>query len=185
MTEVRWRPALLYPPNPSSMAHHLLHYHDLHQKRNKALRDSITDLEHDYYVFKEKTTNHLDQLQNLTSHTIMDQLQQLFPAVGCLEETNHELKQELRSVKEELFRRDQYSMELQQELKRTREELKKREQHGVLNGEGIYPRLLAESSTIPNLRRRRTVMAAPIITNSTPSSSRRCDGHVSALVNPS
>lgn len=62
----------------------------------------------------------------------MDQLQQLFSAVKHLEETNQELRQELRSVKEELLRRDHNSTELQQELRSMWKELLKREQHSQI-----------------------------------------------------
>ncbi|GAA6074840.1 uncharacterized [Tachysurus ichikawai] len=93
------------------------------------LKDSFTELEHDYYLFKEETTNHLGRLQFLTNDMITDQLQQLFSAIKCLEETIQELSKELWSVKEELFRRDQYSTELQQELRSVRQDVLKKEQH--------------------------------------------------------
>jgi len=64
----------------------------------KALKDNIAELEQDYYLFKEETTNNIHQLLNMTSH---QQLQHLSSAVKHLEEANQELRQELRRVREE------------------------------------------------------------------------------------
>ncbi|KAF4098011.1 hypothetical protein G5714_022019 [Onychostoma macrolepis] len=86
----------------------------------KASRDSIAELEQDFFLFKEETNNNLHQLLNLTS---VQQLQQLCSAVRHLEEENQELRQELRRVREELTRRDQHGHTLERLLEETRTQL--------------------------------------------------------------
>ncbi|KAF4099047.1 hypothetical protein G5714_021077 [Onychostoma macrolepis] len=81
---------------------------------------SITDLEQDFFLFKEETNNNLHQLLNLTS---VQQLQQLCSAVRHLEEDNQELRQELRRVREELTRREQHGHTLERRLEETRTQL--------------------------------------------------------------
>ncbi|KAK2909562.1 hypothetical protein Q8A67_001931 [Cirrhinus molitorella] len=89
----------------------------------KVLRDNIAELEQDFFLFKEETSNNLHQLLNLTSHYSIQQLQQLCSAVRHLEEDNKELKQELRRVREELAKREQHSHTLEILLEETRNQL--------------------------------------------------------------
>lgn len=89
----------------------------------KALKDNIAELEQDFFLFKEETTNNLHQLLNLNSHHSIQQLQQLCSAVRQLEEDNQELRQELRRVREELVIREQHSHTLERLLEETRNQL--------------------------------------------------------------
>ena len=72
----------------------------------KGLRDTLVELEQDYITFKEETNNNLLQLQSQMSHPSMDVVGQLCLAVKQLEEANQELRQEVRTLKEELLRRE-------------------------------------------------------------------------------
>ncbi|ROL50466.1 hypothetical protein DPX16_21033 [Anabarilius grahami] len=89
----------------------------------KALKDNIAELEQDFFLFKEETTNNLHQLLNLNSHHSVQQLQQLCSAVRQLEEDNQELRQELRRVREELVIREQHGQTLERLLEETRNQL--------------------------------------------------------------
>ncbi|KAL1276721.1 hypothetical protein QQF64_036344 [Cirrhinus molitorella] len=54
----------------------------------KALIDNIAELEQGFFLFKEETSNNLQQALNLSSHQSIQQLQQL----RHLEEDNQELR---------------------------------------------------------------------------------------------
>ncbi|XP_041958223.1 uncharacterized protein LOC121716095 isoform X2 [Alosa sapidissima] len=68
------------------------------------MRDVIVQLEQDYIMFKEETALSLQQLQDQIIHPDRNMVQQLCSAVRQLEEANQELRQEVRSLKEELLR---------------------------------------------------------------------------------
>ncbi len=89
----------------------------------KVLKDNIAELEQDFFLFKEETTNNLQHLLNLTSHHNVQQTEQLCSAVRHLEEDNKELRQELRRVREELARREQHGHTLERLLEETRTQL--------------------------------------------------------------
>ncbi len=89
----------------------------------KVLKDNIAELEQDFFLFKEETTNNLQHLLNLTSHHNVQQTEQLCSAVRHLEEDNKELCQELRRVREELARREQHGHTLERLLEETRTQL--------------------------------------------------------------
>ncbi len=89
----------------------------------KVLKDNIAELEQDFFLFKEETTNNLQHLLNLTSHHSVQQTEQLCSAVRHLEEDNKELHQELRRVREELARREQHGHTLERLLEETRTQL--------------------------------------------------------------
>ncbi len=89
----------------------------------KVLKDNIAELEQDFFLFKEETTNNLQHLLNLTSHHNVQQTEQLCSAVRHLEEDNKELRLELRWVREELARREQHGHTLERLLEETRTQL--------------------------------------------------------------
>lgn len=99
----------------------------------KALRDNIAELEQNFFLFKEETTNNLHQLLNLTGHHSIQQLQQLCSAVRHLEEDNQELRQELRRVREELVRREQHGHTLERLLEDTRNQLHTKQHQQCVN----------------------------------------------------
>ncbi len=99
----------------------------------KVLKDNIAELEQDFFLFKEETTNNLQHLLNLTSHHSVQQTEQLCSAVRHLEEDNKELRQELRRVREELARREQHGHTLERLLEETRTQLHTIQQQQCVN----------------------------------------------------
>ncbi|KAJ8008648.1 hypothetical protein DPEC_G00107050 [Dallia pectoralis] len=97
----------------------------------KALKDRIAELEQDFFLFREETSNNIHQLLSVNSHQGTQQLQQLCSAIKQLEEDNQDLRQELRRVREELVRREQHGHTLDRLLEETRSMLHTKHQQCV------------------------------------------------------
>ncbi|KAA0705087.1 hypothetical protein E1301_Tti023689 [Triplophysa tibetana] len=60
----------------------------------KILRDNLAELEQDYCLFKEETSNRLQQLQSLINHPDTQHMQRLYYTVRQLEENNEQQEEE-------------------------------------------------------------------------------------------
>ncbi|KAI7810238.1 hypothetical protein IRJ41_023862, partial [Triplophysa rosa] len=96
----------------------------------KILRDNLAELEQDYCLFKEETSNSLHQLQSLINHP---NIQQLHSTVRQLEEDNEEMRQELRRVRQELVTREQHNYIIERQMEEMRSQLNTLIQHNKHN----------------------------------------------------